>query len=100
MYDVRNLEHVLNFIEDEKNYYSGFGYVVRQCHVAREMKLQLWDDGIIGDNESLALSDRIDKAYRTAIDVHKKWVINILSKSATNHTIETLVSTIYHDIFG
>lgn len=100
MYDVKSLEHSLNYIEDEKNYYAGFGSVIRQCHVAREMKIQLWDDGVIGDNESLALSERIDKAYRTAIDVHKKWVINVLSESSSKHTIETLVSSIYHDIFG
>lgn len=99
MYTTEQLQHILKFIENKQNYYAGFGHVIRQCHVAREMKIQLWDAGIIGDNENLALSERIERAYRKAIDVHKKWLIKVLSDSETKHTIETLVSTIYHDIF-
>lgn len=100
MYDVKNLEHSLKYIEDEKNYYAGFGSVIRQCIVAREMKIQLWDAGEIEDNENLALSERIENAYRKAVEIHKKWVIKVLSDSASSHTIETVVSSVYHDIFG
>ena len=100
MYEIKSLETVLNYIEDEKNYFAGFGYVIRQCHVAREIKTQLWEDGQIGDNESIFISERIERAYRKAIETHKNWVIRVLSESKSQHTIETLVSTIYHDIFN
>ncbi len=100
MQQVKDLNKLLEFIEDENHYYALFGKVIESCHRAKVIKLELWNSGVIEDNESLTATMRIDRAYSKAIDVHKKWVIKRLQNSTAEHTIETLVCTIYNDIFN
>lgn len=101
MYELKNLEKQLAFIEDKKNYYAGFGKVVQYCHAARECKTHLWDTGVIDDNENLAISERISAAYRSAIETHKQWVINFYkNRDLSAHTVESFITTIYNDIFS
>lgn len=95
---VKRLEKLLSFIQEPKNYLTGFPYVIESCAIAMELKRQLWEAGEIGDNESLAISEKIQKAKRNAIETHKTFVINRL-KQNKNHTIETIVSSIYDVIF-
>lgn len=97
-YTTKHLNKLLNFIENKEFYLTGFRHVVQYCAVAREMNNFLWDAGEIGDNERLAISQRIESAYRSAIEIFKKHVVSVLSKNP-NHTIETIVSSIFYDIF-
>ena len=97
-FTINHLNKLLNFIENKENYLTGFSHVIKFCIVAREVKIFLWDAGELGDNENLDISERIETAYRNAIETHKKHVISILRKNP-NHTVETIVSSIYHEIF-
>ena len=99
MTKVEELEEIIKMIEDKNNYYALFGHIIKYCAVAKDRKTQLWNEGYIGDTDSLVYTVRIDRAYFDAIETHKKWVIKRLSQTASEHTIETLVSTIYNDIF-
>lgn len=100
MFDLKELEKALEFIENEKNYYACFSYVVSRYHVAKEMKNQLFFAGELLPNEAFNISQRLDIAYNKAIKMHKDWVVRMVKPNESKHTVETLVSTVYHDIFG
>ena len=98
MSTIERLNYLLTFLEDRKNYFSGFSHVMKNSVLALELKSQLWDAGEIGDNESLAISNRIEKARCNAIETHKAFVIKTL-RNNPNHTVESIVNSIYNEIF-
>ena len=100
MFDVKDLKNAVEYIENEKNYFACFPYVVSRYHVAKEMKNQLFFAGELLPNEMLDISQRLDIAYTKAIKKHKEWLIKVLKPNESKHTVETLVSTVYHDLFG
>lgn len=99
MQKIKDLNKMMKFIENEQHYYAAFYYVARLCVIARDRKTLLWNEGVISDNENLNYSERIERAYKKAVQTHKNWVIKRLQQSSAEHTVETIVSTIYNDIF-
>ena len=97
LYD--QLKAAISFIEDEKNYYAGFRHVMECCISARVISTTLWNAGIITDTEKLAYSSRIEAAKTEAIKVHERYIVAILKRSEEQHTVETIVSSVYHDFF-
>ena len=100
MYEVKDLEKAVEYIENENNYFACFPYVVSRYHVAKEMKNQLFFAGELLPDKMLDISQRLDIAYNNAIKKHKEWTIKVLKPNESKHTVETLVSTVYHDLFG
>ena len=99
MHKVEELTNAIKFIEDERNYYSGFRHVMEICVSARVINTALWNAGVITDTEKLAFSSRIDFAKTEAVKVHKGYVVALLTKSESKHTVESLVASVYNDIF-
>lgn len=96
---LKDLEKMVTFIENRDNYYAGFRHVMQFCSMAKEKNSMLWNDGVIGDLEKLRFSRRIDIAKQNAIEIHRTWTIDVLKNSRSNHTIESIVHTIYNDVF-
>lgn len=99
MYELKDLEQAVAFIENEQNYHAYFRRVIETCVSANDLKKALWNAGIITDAELGAYSARIQTARARAISVHRDWTIKTLNRSSTLHTVESLISTVYHDIF-
>ncbi len=99
MHELKELKTALKFIEDKKNYYAGFRWVMEACERAHVINTALWNAGKISDDEKLAYSGRIRIAKATAVNQHKEWVMRRIKENASRHTIESIVSTIYSAIF-
>ena len=99
MHELEELTNAMAFIENKENYYACFKHVIKTCTVAEVVASALWNAGVITDAEKLGYSSRINYARETAIGRHRNWVIRRLEHSQSQHTIESLVSTIYNDIF-
>lgn len=99
MHEYEELKNALKFIEDERNYYAGFRHVIETCVSARVIKTALWNVGIITDAENLSISARIEAARTEAINIHKGYIVGILQKKESSHTVETIVSSVYNDFF-
>ena len=95
---VERVGTLLSFVENKKNYYACFPYVIQSCIIIQELKRQLWESGEICDNESLMISERVNKAKCNAIETHKAFVTKTLRQNK-NHTVESVVSSIYNVIF-
>lgn len=89
----------LNVIEDSSNYYAMFGRMVNLCAVACERNHLLFELGGISDEEFRMNDRRIEEAKKKMIVTHGKWTAGFLEQRKDRHTVQTLVSSIYHDIF-
>lgn len=101
MHEIKELDKLVETIENEENYYACFPYVVRYWSEADTVRRALWNAGVITDEESGNYKDRIIMARQTAIDTHKAWLINMFKdRDLSKHTLDSFISTIYHDIFN
>ena len=99
MHELEELTNAMAFIENKENYYALFRHVIKSCTIAEVVASALWNASIITDAEKLDYSARINVARKTAIARHKGWVLRRLEHSQSEHTMESLVSTIYNVIF-
>lgn len=90
----------LAFIENTENYYAAFKYVIDKCATAQLENTLLYEQGHFSDGEYTYNVSRIQIARTRAIVAHGEWVVERLKQSKTPHTRQTLVSSIYSDIFG
>ena len=90
----------LKFIENKQNYYAGFWAVMEHCVLAFYLKNKLWDSGVIGDNELHYYTERIQLAREEAIQTHKEYTIKVLKENEERHTIESVVSSVYADVYN
>ena len=95
----KQLELSLKFIENEENYYAGFWAVIEHCILAMYLKNILWDNGVIGDNELHYYTQKIQLARQKAIEKHRDFTIRILKENERKHSIETVVNSVYADVF-
>ncbi len=98
MYDLDELNGAIAFIEDESNYYSMFRHVINSCVTANTIVLALWNVSQISDIDLHNYRQRINVARQNAIEKHKNFVLRRLMKN-DNHTIESVVESVYNDIF-
>lgn len=96
----KRLQCDLIFIENKDNYYAMFGFVLDTCTKAQFENLLLYEAEKISDSVYVENASRIQKAKELAIKTHMAWTIKFLNNSATQHTKETIVSSIYSDVFG
>lgn len=96
----RELATLIRNIEDPKNYYAMFGRMLESCAIARDRNVRLFDMGVVSNEEFLYNVQRIGDARNKAITAHGEWLISFLKRTKTRHTVRTLVSSIYCDIFG
>lgn len=94
------LQAHLKFIEDKKNYYAMFRGVMDNCAEARRLNLTCFNSDEITDEEFRNNVSRIHAARELAIVTHGKWVAERLEKSKTQHTVKSLVSSVYSDIYN
>ena len=87
-------------IEDAANYYAMFGRTVELCAVANERNRLLFDAGGISDEEFCSNNQRIEEARKKMIISHGDWTKQFLEQRKDRHTVGTLVSSVYNDIFG
>ena len=95
-----SLTAALSTIEDTANYYAMFGRTVELCAVAHERNRLLFDLGGISDVEFCVNNLRIERAKKMRIVSHGDWTTQFLKQRKDRHTVETIVSSVYHDIFG
>lgn len=95
-----SLASAISMIEDTDNHYALFGSTLEMCGIAKERNRYLFQLDCISDEEYRDNIRRIEEAKKKMIVTHGKWVAQLLGKSKTEHTVQTLVSSIYHDIFG
>ena len=76
-----------------------FGHVIESCSAANEINRLVWDIGHISDACFMDNNERISKSKTEAIKAHLDLTIRYLEKSETKHTVKSLVSTIYNDIY-
>lgn len=99
MYEIKELNDAMALIENKENYYVGFRHVLRACTSAEVISATLWNEGVLTDAQKFDYTRRINEAREMAIGRHKNWMIRRLERSQTQHTVESLVSTIYNAIF-
>lgn len=76
------------------------GSVIDSCSASIVLNKVLFNSEVIDDETFKQNADRIYTAKKTAIITHEQWVINMLEKSPTQHTIKSLVSSVYVDLFN
>lgn len=89
----------LKVIENKENYYANFWAVMEHCVLAFYLKNKLWGSGVIGDNELHYYTERIQLARKEAIQTHKEYTIEVLKENEERHTIESVVSSVYADVY-
>lgn len=99
MQNIDELNEAINFIENEKNYYSMFKHVITSCAYARLTALELWNFSKISDIDLHSYIQKIEMARQKAIITHKKWVLKRLRENERYHTVESIVNSIYDVIF-
>lgn len=99
MHDLRELNEAINFIENEKHYNSMFRHVMETCISANTIVIALWNVSQISDIELHNYKHRINIARQTAIKKHKNWVLKRLLQN-DKHTMESIVESIYNDLFN
>lgn len=99
-YIKTQFEANLTVIENKKNYYAMFGIVLDFCAEAKLLNYILFNSDEITDEEFRNNVSRIHAARELAIVTHGKWVAERLEKSKTQHTVKSLVSSIYSDIYN
>lgn len=90
----------LAFIEDPEDYFAMFRYVIEICAKAQLENSLLHNSHVFSSKKYVENEDRIQKAKELAIKTHGEWTIKMLEQSTTQHTMRTLVSSVYYDIFG
>lgn len=95
---IKQLLSMLSFIENEENYYAMFSYVLQSAERCTQELQNLLNAGIITFEEKSNYSSRVDAAKRKAIETHLAWTVKRLSENK-NHTVETVVYSVYNDIF-
>ena len=98
MHDLEELNEALSFVENEKNYFSKFRHVIETCINANAFVIELWNVSKISDVELHNYKQRINIAKQTAIKTHKNWVLKRLLQN-DRHTMESIVESIYNDLF-
>ncbi len=96
---ICRLNNLIAFIENKDNYFAMFGHVIESCSAANEINRLVWDIGHISDACFMDNNERISKSKTEAIKAHLDLTIRYLEKSETKHTVKSLVSTIYNDIY-
>lgn len=96
---LNQLKANLKFIENSENYFAMFKFVISSCTTADFANQILHNSEALNDEEFRANANRISEARRNAIKIHGEWTISTLEQSKTKHTVRTLVSTLYSDIF-
>lgn len=99
-YLLSSFKDNLAFIENTENYYAMFKNVIDKCTFAKLGNILLYEGGHFTDDEYKCNISRIQRAKERAIATHGEWVIKTLGQSKTPHTRQTLVSSVYADIFG
>lgn len=102
MTETERLEHLqsrLKFLEDERAYYAMFSFVVANYFQCREELQNLFFlEKIISHHEYVDYLSRIEEAFKKAVQVHLEWTVKCLSENK-NHIVETVVFSVYNDIF-
>lgn len=93
------LSAMLEFIGDKNNYFALFGKTVELCAVASEMNRLCFDQEIVGDGEFREICGYIGRCRQKAIDTHKEWLIKQLVNSKTEHTRESIIVSVFNDIY-
>jgi hypothetical protein len=96
----KRFDKILADIEDESNSYAGFPYAYEQCVVARELLQRLHGGGAIGDEEFVALCDRIGAAKRRLVETSRAYVARAIGRSKSELTRENIVYSVYAAAFG
>lgn len=99
-YLLSHLKGKIAFIKNTENYYAMFKYVVTDCATAQLVNNVLHIEELISDEEYSNNVAVIQQASELAIKMHGEWTIKMLEQRETQHTIQTLVSSVYSDIFG
>ncbi len=96
---LERLQSRLKFLEDERNYYAMFSFVVANFFQCREeLRTLCYIEKIISHHENVDYLSRIEEAFKKAVQVHLEWTIKRLSEN-NNHTVETVVYSVYNDLF-
>lgn len=96
---LEHLQNRLKFLEDKEDYYAMFSFVVAnyfQCQ--EELRTLCYIEKIISHHENVDSLSRIEEAFKKAVQVHLEWTIKRLSENK-NHTVETVVYSVYNDLF-
>lgn len=94
------LENILCFVENTDNYYAGFRHVIENIAVGRELNQMLYFDyEEISNDEFLSNSERLQSARQKALETHLAWQLNFFENTKTKHTTESIVRTVWSDIF-
>lgn len=99
-YVLEQLNTYLSFIEKKENYYAAIGSIIENCASATTLNRVLFNSAVIDDETFRQNADRIYTAKKIAITTHERWVIDFLEKSPTQHNIQSLVSSVYVDLFN
>ncbi len=97
---INQLKACLKFIENAKNYFSMFRYVIDYCSTAEFANRILFEAEAISDSEFTENVKRIQEAKRNAIKTHLEWTVRTLEQSNTPHTVRSLTYSVYSDVFG
>lgn len=95
----KDLENQLSIIEDKKNYYAGFPFIMKLCNEADFICSMLAAEPDSRINDVMCYRARIHDARKLAIATHKDYVTKLLQRTSTKHTLETLIATVYNAIF-
>ena len=96
---MESLNYYISVLENFEKHHRDFYNLVKAYIIANYLRVELWGNGHIEDNEFLSISERIDQAFKNAVKSHKKLVVERLRKLNVTD-IETAVSMIYNDILG
>lgn len=100
MFTKRELNKKLDFIENEKNYYALFFKTLQVCAEAHLIAVALWDEDKLSDDELRRVNVRIETAQSAAVSTHKAYVHRLFARTSSSHTVDSLIESIYSDIFN